>query len=382
MASSSMRVGSAFVGALLTVPAANAADYVIAGPSATLTPGSGQWSWDGGTRIQPLKEAIENDAYFGAAGTVPIEIDTLSLAKVDANSLASVDAFAATWWWDQDTPLGVAQAIIDFFLAGGDLILFQDSPTSDFIGELLGVPTAVSDGSTSFGGNPLHDGPFGVASQVLQWGATGRLDPGHVLDRGGHVASINASGEATAAIWNAGEFAPTAGRLLIVADVDMVSSATATYEAPLNDNARFALNGIAFATGAFGTLHYYGQGCPGTGGIVPTLIAAGAFVAGQPMYLVAGDALGGSDALVLFGSDPASTPIGSTGCFQLIAPVLNPPLPFLLGGVGAGKGGAILVGVLPPDSSGFTFACQLFVKDPVAPTGFSASRGVQITISE
>jgi hypothetical protein len=66
------------------------------------------------------------------------------------------------------------------------------------------------------------------------------------------VGATNASGQITAAYWNAGEYvgldlipAPGSGRLLIVSDTDMWATTTATYT-PLNDNGIFALNGTTF----------------------------------------------------------------------------------------------------------------------------------------
>jgi hypothetical protein len=168
------------------------------------------------------------------------------LSSIAAADLAQVDGFIALWWADAETAPSEATAVVDFFLAGGDLILLQDNSTHDAIGEQLGIPTATaSDGSVSNGGVPLFDGPFGSAVDVAQSGIIGQLSATDVSSNGGTVGATNASGQITAAYWNRGDYAAGAGRLLIVSDTDMWATTTATY-APLNDNGIFALNSTRF----------------------------------------------------------------------------------------------------------------------------------------
>ena len=181
---------------------------------------------------------------------VPRPIATVDLTNVTRATLASLDGFVASWWADSDTGAFEATAVIDFFLEGGDLILLQDDSAHDAIDEQLGIPTSsASDGSVSTGGAPLFEGPFGSASNVVQSGNTGQLSAVDVASNGGTVGATNGSGQITAAFWNRGDYAPGAGRLLIVADVDMWATTNAIY-APLNDNGVFALNGTAFASAA------------------------------------------------------------------------------------------------------------------------------------
>ncbi len=196
--------------------------------------------------IAGYRAAAEDPSNFGPAGVVISQsITTTNLSSVTAATLAQLDGFVASFWADSDTTAAEATAVIDFFLAGGDLILLQDDSAHDAIGEQLGIPTSPSDGSASNGGTPLFEGPFGSASNVAQSDTTGQLSLTDVFSHGGAAGATNGSGQITAAYWNRGDYAPGAGRLLIIADVDMWATTNATY-APLNDNGIFALNGTAF----------------------------------------------------------------------------------------------------------------------------------------
>ncbi len=198
--------------------------------------------------ITGYRAAAEDPSNFGPGGVVmPQPIITTNLSSVTAATLAQLDGFVASYWADSDTTAAEATAVIEFFLAGGDLILLQDDSAHDAIGEQLGIPTSTpSDGSVSNGGVPLFEGPFGSASNVAQSDTTGQLSMTDVSSNGGTAGATNGSGQITAAFWNRGDYAPGAGRLLIIADVDMWATTNATY-APLNDNGTFALNGTRFA---------------------------------------------------------------------------------------------------------------------------------------
>ena len=223
-----------------TVPA-----YVLGGPAAT----SGSWSWDG-AYMTAFRAAITNPAYFGPGGVVNKTITPTNLSVVNASTLAPLNGFIATWWDDASSAPYVTD-VVNFFLAGGDLILLQDDSGHDLIGQTLGVPTfSSSNGSPSNDGAPLYNGPFGSPANVVQSGSVGQLNPADIAARNGTVASVNSAGQVTAAVWNAGQYQPGAGQLLIVADIDMWSTAYGTVSySPLNNNGQFALNGMAFISG-------------------------------------------------------------------------------------------------------------------------------------
>lgn len=123
-----------------------------------------------------------------------------------------------------------------------------------------------------------------------------------------------------------------------------------------------------------------GQGCVGSGGFAPKLaVTSGPPVAGAPIALVISEGLGGANAVLLFGLDKGETPIGF-GCSLYLTGVL-PPAPVVpLGGSGPGTGTVTLLGTLPSDIGGNSFAIQTFVLDPGAPLGFTASNGLKISV--
>ncbi len=243
-------MSSFVVAALLLFPKlAGALPFVLAGPDASLAPRSFSWGWSG-SNLQPFRTALESDANFGPTGTVGIEIETRDLTVIDALALADVDGFVSAWWHDTDAA-PYTTAVIDFFLGGGDLYLLQDDSRHDAIGAALGLSALRSDGSVSNGTAPLFDGVFGTASDVTQHYNTGRVDETAVTTLGGRVGARNASGQVTAAYWLRGEWAPGAGGLFVLADIDMwatTGSNGAQFSAagdPLNSNAVFALNSVA-----------------------------------------------------------------------------------------------------------------------------------------
>ncbi|MBB3169723.1 PEP-CTERM sorting domain-containing protein [Simiduia aestuariiviva] len=232
--------------------------YVVGGASSALTPGSGSWSWDG-AYISDFRSALEDPVNFGPGGIVEEPISTVTMGAVNAASLSGIDMFIAPWVSDTDAP-GFGAAVLDFFLAGGDLFILSDDSSHDWFSEMLGVPTSVSTGSVSNGGVPLFDGPFGTASDVTQHYAIGKLDEADILAKGGHVAGTNVEGEVTSAYWSAGEYAAGAGSLFIIADVDMIATTTACGDpicgadyTGMNDNAIYALNTFSFLKDHGGT---------------------------------------------------------------------------------------------------------------------------------
>ncbi len=235
-----------------------AAPYVVAGASQSITSSSGPWAWDG-SYLTAFRAALENPIYFGPTGTVDRSIQTTTLGSVTAGTLAGANMFVGTWISDaQAAPMSAA--VTSFFLGGGDLFLLQDDAGHDGLGSALGISTTVSTGSVSNGGAPLFDGPFGTATNVGQLYQIGQLDGAAISARNGHVGGTNVEGEITSAYWKAGEYAPGAGALFIIADIDMIASTTAcgapicggSYD-PLNNNGIYALNTFSFLQSQGGT---------------------------------------------------------------------------------------------------------------------------------
>jgi hypothetical protein len=230
--------------------------YRLGGPVASLQTASGSWAWQGGN-LTGFRDAVQNPANFGPAGTVATAVQVVDLAAVNSSSLAGVDGFVSTWWQEgQSAPFHAA--VVEYFLNGGDLFLLNDSSDRDGIATAIaaGLATSGSNGTNSSGDSPLGNGPFGLASAVRQFGDTGQLSAAAITASGGFVGLTNAAGQITAAYWPEGAFGPNSGRLVIAGDIDMIATTTADYTA-LNDNARFALNSVAYlvpSPGALGLL--------------------------------------------------------------------------------------------------------------------------------
>lgn len=230
----------------------SASAYTVAGATGALTPNSGAWAWDA-AYLAGFRTALENPAYFGAGGIVNRSITTTNLGAVNAGTLAGVDMFVGTWISDSDGA-AMAPAVLDFFLNGGDLFLLQDDSAHDILGSTLGISTSESTGTVSNGSAPLFDGPFGMATDVRQYYLMGQLSEAEISARNGHVGGRNVDNQVTSAYWRAGEYAPGAGALFIIADIDMIATTNgncgeptcgAIYD-PLNQNGIYALNTFSF----------------------------------------------------------------------------------------------------------------------------------------
>ncbi len=241
--------------ALLSMSAS--AGYVVGGASGAIANESGPWAWDQ-AYLAGFRSALENPLNFGPAGVVNRSISTTNLATVDAATLASVNMYVAAWNSDSQGNL-FAPAVLNFFLAGGDLLLLQDDSSHDPIGGLLGMHTSPSTGSDSNGGAPLFDGAFGVATNVHQLYSVGQLSAAEITAHNGHIGGTNASGQITSAYWKAGEYAAGAGALFISADIDMIATTdgncgpvcgahygTGGLAGGMDDNARYALNTFSY----------------------------------------------------------------------------------------------------------------------------------------
>lgn len=237
--------------------AANAAAYILGGPEAADHSSTGSWNWENGTTTAPLRAALENPNFFGPGGIVE-ETVTTTVVDMDAlNALLGLDGFIVPWWTNtQSAPYNAD--IVNFFLGGGDLWVLQDSNGRDGVGDALGVGTVGQTAVTPVNGTaPLFDGPFGVANNVGQGGGEeGFLSEADVLGNNGTIVGRNTEDQVVAAFWGPDQYAPGAGALIIVADIDMFTS-QATIDGTfgttfgntvgeLNDNGIFTLNAFAF----------------------------------------------------------------------------------------------------------------------------------------
>jgi hypothetical protein len=238
--------------ALSTIPAQAAGPVVFGGASVSLAPSSSSWAWDG-SYIAAYRNALTNPANFGPSGIVKTTINTVTLTTITPATLSGLNVFVAPWWYNTESA-PYNQMIVNFFLAGGNLILLDDGSAQSGIATLLGIPTIDnSTGSVSNGPPPLFNGPFGVATNVTQTAEIGYLSASNVTSHGGVACSTNADGQITAACWAKGAYAAGAGAMIITGDVDMISTyGSATYS-PLDSNGIFALNGAAYIAGQSST---------------------------------------------------------------------------------------------------------------------------------
>jgi hypothetical protein len=237
----------AFFAFAFALPALHA-DYIVAGPDTMIAPASSVWAWDQ-SQLAPLRGALDNTVNFGPGGVVPTTITTLALGAIDSTALSGINAFVSPWWHETDSA-PFHSDLLTFFFNGGDLFLLQDDLEVDGLGELLGVTSSNSSGSLSTAGPhgaPLFDGPFGMVAGVTQVGSMGQLN---ITAAGARIGAVNADGQITVAYWLPGEYAPGAGALFILGDVDMLTSAGGVVyppDASANDKGRFGLNLFALA---------------------------------------------------------------------------------------------------------------------------------------
>jgi hypothetical protein len=227
-----------------------------------------------------LRTALQNTANFGPGGVVSEPITTTNINMAAANPLAGLDGFVVPWWARTESN-PYTTTVVNFFLGGGDLIILQDSgtyipPGRDGIGNALGVPTVGQTAITAVNGiAPLFVGPFGTANNITQGGGEeGYLSEADVLAQGGTIVGRNTANQVIAAFWGANQYAPGAGALIIVADIDMFTT-QATFTPALDDNGIFTLNAFAFLVTSTTPIRVPE---PGTGALlVASLVAAGFF---------------------------------------------------------------------------------------------------------
>lgn len=215
--------------------------YTIAGPAASIN--SGSWGWATGGHIAAFRDAIADPANFGPSGTVTTTIETLELSSIDAASLNGADAFASTYWY----PTGPqATALREFFLTGGDLIIFNENASQLTTQLGIGYVGGIT-GEATGSGFPF-EGPFGSPQWVSLFIANA-LQESDIDSANGTVLARNGQGRPVVAYWPAGAYAPDAGQLFIASDTELISTyGLADYDA-MNFNAMFALNIIAHLSG-------------------------------------------------------------------------------------------------------------------------------------
>ncbi len=248
-----------FGGAIWCAGQADAGDsYIIYGPSSIAT-GNAYYTWDSGgsNYLADFRNAVNGTYHFANAyATVDAAPYSYTFDYLGCcNVIQRADCIVSPWWSQAyQTGYEVYVATYHFLNNGKDLLLFNDDSSHDGIAEALGVPTINYASGSWSGSGPAFDGPFGNVPSVSAYGVVGYLDTATVLSTGGEVWGTDTSGRVTVAFWDDDAFAPGAGRMLIVTDVNTVTSGFGNAQFfPPNNQGRFALNLLAGLIG--------GEGC-------------------------------------------------------------------------------------------------------------------------
>jgi probable HAF family extracellular repeat protein len=124
-----------------------------------------------------------------------------------------------------------------------------------------------------------------------------------------------------------------------------------------------------------GSFAAYAAGCPGGGGVAPTLAGVGCPAPGQPIGLALEGGTAGAPGAIAFGLGIGALPL-TPACSASIAPLVPLLLPVVLAGAGA----ELVVLTVPPGLTAATVNAQAAFLDPGAPGGVSASNALELVI--
>lgn len=129
-----------------------------------------------------------------------------------------------------------------------------------------------------------------------------------------------------------------------------------------------------------GEIEAHGTGCPGAGGITPSLAVTGCASPGFALEVALTDALGHAPGLLLFGLGSGSLAL-HPNCALSIGPLLPAlSIPVTILGTGSGGGSIEFAATIPEIATPVEFHMQAVVADPLAAGGVSASNAVRIRI--
>lgn len=135
------------------------------------------------------------------------------------------------------------------------------------------------------------------------------------------------------------------------------------------------LSGGPTADGCTGFYDSFGSGCPGSGGIAPTLKGLGCPVPGELTTLAVHDHAPGRPAFLLIGAGHTSLPF-TPWCTLQVTDLYSPPLiPLPLSATGDTR----ILGRVPQLPAPEVFL-QLIILDAEAPGGFAATNPIEMNI--
>lgn len=123
----------------------------------------------------------------------------------------------------------------------------------------------------------------------------------------------------------------------------------------------------------------FGVGCASTVGLEPELVLHGCATPNGNLQLSIAGGVGGSVAVILFGLNKAAIPVGG-GCLLQVVPTLAPLIVLPLSGSGPGQGSVSVSATLPTALPLVAFTMQAFCEDATAALGFSATKGIEVSI--
>lgn len=123
----------------------------------------------------------------------------------------------------------------------------------------------------------------------------------------------------------------------------------------------------------------FGVSCAGELGFEPELALQGCATSNGNLQLSISGGVGGSVAVILFGLNKAAISIGG-GCLLQVVPTLAPLIVLPLSGSGPGQGSVSVSASLPTMTPLVSFTMQAFCEDTTAVLGFSATKGIEVSI--
>jgi hypothetical protein len=143
-----------------------------------------------------------------------------------------------------------------------------------------------------------------------------------------------------------------------------------------NDNSVNSAGAVYAFEAPCGGVSPYAEGCPGSGGVVPTLDASGCAAVGDSLVVNVRNGVPFAPGVLILGTSRASIPIGF-GCSAVVAPL--PLTGLALAGLSA-NGDLAFGGTLAPHVAGTMTTMQVLLLDAGAPGGFSASNGLEVIV--
>ncbi len=173
-----------------------------------------------------LRAMLSDTSNFGAGGVVerPISLASPGVDAVTPGSLDGVDVFFTGWVETSTYTADERAALLDFVLGGGAVIATTDG-TDHNIADLFGLTLTDSNYTSATPvapASPLINGPFGTVTTITFSGDQGIYTG---LGAASVIAEADPSLGPAVALLPPGALGPGSGPVVLVADVDVFSTA-------------------------------------------------------------------------------------------------------------------------------------------------------------